>query len=88
MITTAIINLAYYVVNMLLSILPNGTGLPTEMHTAVTVLGGYVGVTDALLPVTTLATCVSIVVTIELVIFGYKTVKSLLTHVPFVGGRG
>jgi len=88
MITTAIINLAYYVVNAVLSWLPDGTGYPADVHTAVTFLGSLVGVTDALFPVTTLAQCIGILISVEILIFGYKTIKSFLSHVPFVGGRG
>lgn len=88
MITTAFINLAYTLVSTIVSWFPNGSGFPAEVHTAMQYFGEYLGVLDALVPVSTLATAVGIVFTVEITIFGYKTLKSLVSHVPFIGGRG
>lgn len=87
MLFTAIISIAYYLGNALVNLFPTSTGLPSEVHTAATALGGYLGVANTLLPVPTLATTVGIVFSVEIAIFGYKTLKSFLTHVPLVGGK-
>jgi hypothetical protein len=88
MITTGLMNLAYYVVQLILSLFPADSGFPEEVHNAMIYFGGYLGILDVLVPIDTLATAVGLVFTIELTIFGYKTVKSLISHVPFVGGKG
>lgn len=88
MITTAFITLAFYIVSMLLGIFPDGAGFPDTIHTAAQALGGYLGVTDAILPVTTLGQTIAVVFSVELIIFGYKTLKNFATHIPFVGGKG
>jgi len=88
MITSAFIDLAYSGLSTLIGWFPMGTGLPIEVHTAVAGLGSYLGLLDALVPISTLATVVGLVFVLELLIFGFKTLKWLGSHIPFVGGRG
>jgi len=88
MITTAFIDLAYAVLSGLISILPAGGVLPTAVHTATTTLGGYLGALDPILPISTLATTVGIAFAVELGIYGFRTLKWVLSHIPFIGGKG
>lgn len=88
MLTTAIINLGYTLISGLISIFPTGTGFPTGFHTAVTNLGGYLHILDPLVPISTLLTCLTLVFTVEIAIFGFKTFKWIFGHVPFIGGKG
>lgn len=87
MITTAIINLGYAIVSSIIGLFPVGTGFPTEVHTAVTSLGQYLQLLDPLIPIPTLVSVVSLVFTIEIALFGFRTLKWILSHIPFIGGK-
>lgn len=88
MITNTFINIAYSGLNWLIESLPNSTGFNSEIHTAFSTLGGYVGMLDVILPMTTLAACIGLVFSVEIGIFGFKTIKWVMSHVPFIGGKG
>jgi len=87
MITTAFINIAFFIIDGVISLFPVGGAFPQAVHDAVTSIGGYAGILSPLVPLPTLATCVGIVFTVEITIFGYKSLKSFLSHIPFIGGR-
>lgn len=88
MITTAFINTSYYLLSMIVGIFPASTGFPASVMESATSLGGYVGIFDPLLPISTMATALTLIIGVELSIFGYKTTKSLIAHLPQVGGKG
>jgi hypothetical protein len=88
MITTSIINLGYALVSAIIGIFPAGSGFPDSVHTAAASLGQYFKLLDPLIPTGTMITVLSIVFTVELAIFGFKTMKWLVSHIPFIGGRG
>lgn len=85
MITTAIINTAYYVLGFFVAIFPLSAGFPSEVASAFTYLGGYVQMLDPLVPIDTLGTVVGIMVTIELTIFAYKILSWIFSKVPIIG---
>jgi len=87
MITDTIINIAYHSLNSLIGLLPYGQGLPTEVHSAVTALGAYFGLLNSLVPMQTLATVVALVFAFELILFGFKTTRWLISYIPFLGGK-
>lgn len=88
MISNAFIGLGYFVVSGILYILPNSTGFPAEAHTAAAGLGGYVGIWNPLVPMTTLGTILTFIFTVEIAIFSFKTTKWIISHIPFIGGKG
>jgi len=88
MITSFLVSFAAYVLQTLVAIFPSSAGLPPDVTAALTQFGGYVGVLDPILPIATLATVFALVITFELSIFGFKALRWLISHVPFVGGRG
>lgn len=88
MIFTGFVYLASYVLGLIVAILPTSTGFPAEVSNAFTTLGGYVQILNTLLPIPTLATVLAILVSVDLAIFGFKTFKWVLSHLPFIGGRG
>jgi len=88
MIPNAILTIAYSILNWLIELLPASTGWPTEAHAAMSGLGGYMGVWSPVLPLTTLATVITVIFSVEIGIFGFKTVKWVMSHIPFIGGRG
>jgi len=84
MITTAIINFAYYVISSIISLFPVSTGFPSEVHSALAGLGGYLGIVSPLLPVATLLTCITLVFSVEISVFGFHTFKWIIGHVSQV----
>lgn len=82
------LKIPYFFLSWLTSLFPVSSGFPQEVHTAATALGGYLGILDPLVPIATLTTVVGIIFSVELGIFGFKTLKWLISHVPGIGGRG
>ena len=78
----------YNFLHFLINLFPNGTGFPTEVHTAFTTLGGYVGLIDVLIPVSVILFVLTLVFGVEIAIFGFKTLKWIISHIPFIGGKG
>lgn len=88
MIFTPFVNLCFIVLNFIINVLPDGGGFPTEVHDAVVGLGGFIGIWSPIIPISTLATCVGLAFSVEIAIFGFKTVKWLVSHIPWIGGKG
>jgi len=88
MITTAIVNLGYLLISVVISVFPPGTGFPASVHTAAQAIGGYFDLLDPLIPTSTMLTVILLAFSVEIAIFGFKTLKWLISHIPFVGGRG
>jgi len=88
MITDLFINFSYIVINTIVNFFPISSGFGSEVATAFSSLGGYLGVWSPILPISTLATCVSLVLGIELSIFGFKSFKWIFSHIPWIGGKG
>jgi len=87
MITNAILNLAYALIAGVINLLPASTGFPSDVHTAMSGLGGYMAIWTPLIPVATLLTTIALVFSVEMGIFGFKTVKWVVSHIPFIGGK-
>lgn len=85
MITTALIYTAYYVLGFFVQVFPISEGFPQEVTSAFTYFGGYVGMLDPLIPIATLSTTVGILVSIELILFGFKTLSWIFSKVPIIG---
>lgn len=88
MITGAIINLAYFMLNGIISLLPASQGFPPDALAAAHTIGGYVGIFDPIISIATLAATLTLVFSVELGIFGFKTGKWIVGHIPFIGGKG
>jgi len=88
MLTTGIIYLGYGLVSLILGIFPAGGTFPASLHNATQALGGYLHILDPLVPISTLLTCLTLVFSVEIALFGFKTFKWLVSHIPFIGGRG
>jgi len=83
-----ILNLILSFLVSVLSLFPIGTGFPASFHSAITSLGGYLHILDPLVPISTLLTCVTLIFGVELAVFGFKTLKWLLSYIPWFGGKG
>jgi len=85
MITSGLIYIASLTLSLILAIFPESTGLPTEFTDAITTISGYVGILDPLVPITTLATAVGIVLLYEATIFGFRGLVWIYARIPFLG---
>lgn len=88
MIVSAFIIFSTYVLTLVISLFPNSTGLPSSFQTAADTMGSYVGLINTLLPIDALAFAITTLITVQLSIFGFKTFKWVLSHLPWFGGRG
>lgn len=88
MIFSGFVYLAAYLLQLVIFVLPVGTGFPPEVQSAFTSLGGYVGLLNTLLPISTLAAVLAILIATDIAIFGFKTFRWIIGYIPFVGGRG
>jgi len=85
---TLLLIAVYSFVSGLINLLPKGTGFPSEVHSAFSTLGSYTGILDVFIPLSTLLFCLTTIFSVELAIFGFKTVKWLISHIPIIGGKG
>lgn len=88
MIFNAFIALGGYIIEAIAFILPQSPGFPADVSSAITTVGQYSRVLDLVLPASTLATIIALILSVEVAIFTFKSVKWLISHIPLVGGRG
>jgi len=83
-----ILQTVYNFISFIIGLFPVGTCFPTEVHSAFTTLGSYVGIIDVFVSLDTLLWCLTFVFSVEIIIFGFKTIKWVISHIPFIGGKG
>jgi len=88
MITGALINFAFFLINGIVNFLPHSEGFPQAFHDAMSGLGGYVDIWTPVIPMDVLLICVTFCFTVEIAIFGFKTIKWVISHIPWIGGKG
>jgi len=81
---TFILTGIYNFIHFIIGIFPAGTGFPTEVHSAMSTLGGYVGIIDVFVPLTTLLWCLTFIFGMEIALFGYKTIMWAISFIPFL----
>jgi len=87
MITDALISIALFVADLIIGILPSGGTLPASVHSAAASLGGYLAVFDPLVPVGTLISALTLVFSVEIGIFAFRSARWIISHLPFIGGK-
>jgi len=88
MITSFFITISYFLLNGILSIFPLSSGFPSDVDTAVSSIGGYLGILDPLVPIPTMLTILTLIITFELAVFAFKGLKWIFSHIPLIGGKG
>jgi len=88
MLITPLVNFAFYLVAHFIAFFPVGSGFPSDVHTSVVWLGGFFGLINDIVPISTLVTAVGIVFAVEIAIYGFKTLKWIISHIPLIGGKG
>jgi len=85
---TGLLNLVYYFLNFLINLFPQGGGFPSEVHDAFATLGSYFGIIDVFVPISLITFSLATVFGVEIAIFGFKTLKWIISHIPWIGGKG
>lgn len=88
MILTGLLNITYYLLSFLLSLFPIGGNWPQAVHTSAQSLGGYLDIISPIVPISTLATVISLIFTIEIAFFSWRTLKWIFSFIPVIGGKG
>ena len=83
---TFFLNSIFNFLSFLIGLFPTGSGFPTSFHTATIYLGGYLHLLDPLVPISILLTCLTLIFGVEIALFGFRTLKWLLSYIPFIGG--
>jgi len=82
MIITLIIYFGMTIVFWIIQLLPTGEALPTQVSTAFTWLGGYIALFSPILNFTVLTQVMTYVITIEIIIFGFKSLLWIISFIP------
>jgi len=88
MIITGIILLGYNIINWIIQIFPISTGFSTTVQASFTTIVGYVGMFNPILPYATVGAVLLIIIPVDLGIFAFKNIKWIISHIPFIGGKG
>lgn len=75
------------VVNLIFSVFPDAT-LPQGISTAFVTATSSLWTLNAFIPVPTIVSAVSILMLTELTILQFKFWKWVVSHIPWIGGRG
>lgn len=85
---TFLINLTYTFVQFIINLFPVGVPFGSAVHNGFVTIGGYIHTLDALIPFNTLLICLTLLFSVELAIFSFRTLKWVLSHIPMFGGKG
>jgi len=81
-------SIVYWFANGLINMFPPSTGFPSEILPAAQTIGEYFGMFSPLISISTLLSCLTLVFSVEIAIFGFRTLKWVISHLPFIGGKG
>jgi len=88
MIMDALIVAITSVIGFVIGLFPTGSGLPQAVHTASVQIGSYARAFDDLLPIDTLFTILTLVIIVQLSVSAFYGIRWVISHIPFIGGRG
>jgi Mg2+/citrate symporter len=88
MIGDQVLSIVFWFLGVIINLLPNSSGFPPQVIAGATMIGGYTQIFSPLVDFGTLATVVGLAFSVEIGIFGFKTLKWVLSHIPFIGGHG
>lgn len=88
MIITIIMSIGYLVITTILNFFPASTGFPADVLGAAGYLGEKAAELNVILPLDTMAVVLSIIFGVEIAVFGFKTLKWIMAHLPYIGGKG
>lgn len=87
MITGFFLDLPYYFLSFLIGLLPASQGFPPDILSAAQYIGSKIGIFGPVMPIETLSACLGILFAAQLGVWAFKSLKWIISHVPFVGGH-
>jgi len=88
MILDGLILVALFIVNIIVSVFPDSNGFPVEVETAISQFSGYANILSPILPLSVMVQLLTYVVLFEIALFSFKGFKWIMSHIPYIGGRG
>jgi len=88
MIFTILLNTVYYILSPILERFPVSTGFSDDVSQAFVFFGSKTTILQPIFPFDTLAQIILLTIAIELAIFVFKSTKWIISHIPYIGGRG
>jgi len=74
--------------SVIIPIFPLSTGFSSDVHDAFVFFGSKATILDPIFPFATMGSVIGLVIGVELLIFGFKGIKWIISHIPWIGGRG
>lgn len=87
MIVSGFIYLGSFIAGLILQVFPNSSGIPQEGLNAIAIFSGYVGMFNPIIPIPTMLTIIGLVIAFEILIFGFETIRFILSYIPFINGK-
>lgn len=87
MILSALISLPLFLFDYFLLLFPTtavSVGVASAISSAISALWAL----NSFIPVPTLGIVVGVLISVEISIFVFKLIRFLLSHIPFIGGKG
>jgi len=88
MITDIFFTISSFLLSLLVKVFPEGAGFPQAVHDGAQTIGGYARMLDPVLPFDTLYIVVVLTITLEIALLTFRAFRWVISHVPFVGGKG
>lgn len=88
MIADIFLKIPYFFLQWLIGILPASSGFPPEIIDSAVYLGSFMGMFSPLIPIDVMVYTLTLIFTVEIGIFTFKTLRWLFGHIPFIGGKG
>jgi len=88
MIFTIFLTIAYYILGIIINFFPISTGFSTDVYTSFQYFAQQTTILQPIFPFDTMGQVLAILFVVELAIFGFETVKWLISHIPWIGGHG
>jgi hypothetical protein len=88
MIPDIFLSVVFWLVSGIIGWFPASQGFDPSVYQAAATIGGYTGILSPLVNFTVLASCVAIAFSVEIGVYGFRTLKWVMSHIPFIGGNG
>lgn len=88
MIFTNFLLIPYYFLAFIIGLIPASQGFPPEVLAAAEAVGSKIGIFGPVMDVATLSAVLGILFSAQIGIWAWKSFKWIVSHIPWIGGRG
>lgn len=85
MITSALLSIVLVIIGAIITVFPTSTGFSLEVTNAFVYVGGYLKMLSPILPIDTMATAVTIAISVELILYSFKAITWVFGKIPVLG---